>query len=96
MAAKSWWSVMHYYTHLDLEFRSIEDGRTLLPVLKHRDDMTEAEITERDRQRSILPAEFHLDVNLTHAAYRLAWEIEQGIDVFGLIENGFAIRASPS
>ena len=64
-----------------------------LPILKHRDDMTEAQIVERDQQRHKVDVYNAASHATTDAAYRLAWEIEQGVDVFGLIESGFAIRA---
>ena len=78
------------------------DGMTFwcVPILRHRDDMTEAE----DNECMLVHTRWVEDSDLRRVIWSLAkqhktfdqysthWLISRGFDVFGLIESGQAIR----
>ena len=84
--------------HLRVAVDSITFG--CVPILRHRDDMTEAEDNEcmLVHTRWISNEEFKNVIwsltkqHKTFDQYSTHWLISHGFDVFGLIESGQAIR----
>lgn len=107
-----WADVAHYYAKTHYPQRReewlhlVQDGPNIgifVPILRHRDDMTEADAREVYR----LAWGFDIDISVSvwdsgidwveslHGMYHPAvfiWLISRGFDMFDLIESGQAIR----
>ena len=93
--------------YMPMGSRDIEDfpPRVFVPILRHRDDMTEADevaafeyVEQREwpekwpkiTKSLMISRSFNMDD--PKAARLFLWLISRGFDVFGLIESGQAIR----